>query len=240
MIGTRRPSADARSRGRFAGVSALTLTCLSLCLCVSAAGLSAQQLLDRVLARVNGEAITKTDVDAAIGLGIVTVNPGGDAEQTAVQQLIDRQLLLEEIARFPPPEPTQASVDREVQRLKQQATVPLAQLQRTTGVDDDRIRDMARDSLRIRSYLDERFGTSGQVTDDEVREYYQAHLQQFQRNGVTIPFDDAEPAARERAAADRRNTLIEQWMREVRSRADIVTPADEGGDVGRDAGQGAG
>jgi hypothetical protein len=188
---------------------------------------AAQQLLDRVLVRVNGDAITQTDVQAAIALGIVDVMPGENAQESALQQMIDRQMLLQEIARFPPPEPTQAAVDQEVQRLTQHATMPLDQLARTTGVDGERIRDIARDSLRIRSYLQQRFGSSGQVTDQEVRDYYEAHMDAFRRNGATIPFEDAEPAARERAAADRRNSTIQQWMRELRARADVATPADE-------------
>lgn len=207
---------------------------VSLCLCASVAHLSpfvarlsAQQLLDRVLVRVDGEAITKTDVDAATGLGLVDVKPGENAEQSALQQLVDRQLLLMEITRFPPPEPAPAAVDAEAARLKKYAGAPLAQLERSTGLSDERIRNIARDSLRIRAYLEQRFGTSGQVSDDDVREYYEAHKSQFQRNGVLIPFDDAEPAARERAAAERRNATVAQWMRELRARADVVTPAHD-------------
>lgn len=213
-----------RAETRAAFVCFVSVVCVVSFVVVSGA---AQQLLDRVVVRVNGDAITQTDVAAAIDLGIVAVKPGENAQQSALQQLIDRQMLLQEIARFPPPEPTQAAVDQEVQRLKQHATLPLDQLARTTGVDDERIRDIARDSLRIRSYLQQRFGSAGQVTDQEVRDYYEAHMDSFKRNGATIPFEDAEPAARERAAADRRNSTIQQWMRELRARADIVTPADE-------------
>ena len=217
--------AETRRRG------VVSVLCVSLCLCASVARLSArpsaQQLIDRVLVRVDGEAITKTDVDAAIGLGLVDVKPGDSAEQSALQQLIDRQLLLAEITRFPPPEPAPAAIDAEVARLKKYAGAPLAQLERSTGLDEERIRNIARDSLRIRAYLEQRFGTSGQVNDEDVREYYNAHKDQFQRNGALIPFEDAEPAARERAAADRRNATVAQWMRELRTRADVVTPAHD-------------
>jgi hypothetical protein len=203
---------------------------LALCIltCALPVRASAQQLLDRVLARVNGEAITKTDLDAAKALGLITVAPGEkNPDDAALQQLIDRQLLLEEVARFPPPEPAPTAIDQEVQRLTMHASMPLADLQRTTGVDSPRLRGIARDSLRIRAYLDQRFGTSGEVTSNEVRDYYRSHLTEFQKNGQTIPFEDAEPAARERAAASRRTQTIDQWLREVRSRAEIVMPADE-------------
>jgi hypothetical protein len=58
------------------------------------------QLLDRVVARVGGTAITQTDVDAAVGLGVIEADGAGGA--SAVQQMIDRRILLAEVARFPP------------------------------------------------------------------------------------------------------------------------------------------
>ena len=81
---------------------------------------SAQQLLDRVLARVDGFPITLTDVQAAIGLGIIQVG-SGDAIAEGTQQMLDRQLELTEVQRFPPPEPSPDSVTREAARLKMNA-----------------------------------------------------------------------------------------------------------------------
>ena len=65
--------------------------------------LHGQQLLDRVLARVDGVPITLTDVQAAIGSGIIQVG-SGDAIAEGTQQMIDRQLELTEVQRFPPPD----------------------------------------------------------------------------------------------------------------------------------------
>src|SRR2546421_616354 len=64
----------------------------------------AQQLLDRVFARVDGYPITLTDVQAAIGLGVIQVPQGSDPIAAGTQQMIDRQLELTEVQRFPPPE----------------------------------------------------------------------------------------------------------------------------------------
>src|SRR5919204_3440363 len=80
-----------------------TALCLNFAFCIlNCAALSAQQLLDRVLARVDGSAITLTDVQAALALGII---PAGtdDPIASGMQQMIDRQLELAEVQRFPPP-----------------------------------------------------------------------------------------------------------------------------------------
>src|SRR6266850_2536396 len=77
---------------------------------------SAQQLLDRVLARIDGAPLTLTDVQAAIGLGVVQVPPGADAMAAGTQLMIDRQLELTEVQRFPPPEPDATPVARAAAR----------------------------------------------------------------------------------------------------------------------------
>ena len=183
---------------------------------------TAQKLLDRVLARVDGVPITLTDVQAAIGLGVIQVSPGPDAIGAGTQQLIGRQLELAEVQRFPPPEPGAASIAGEAARLKMNAGARLAELMPSTGLTEQRISDIGRDSLRIAAYLDQRFGTVVQVSDEEVANYYRTHEAEFTRGGDTIPFDEAEPTARQRVSNERRRATVEQWIRDLRSRADIT------------------
>ena len=184
----------------------------------------AQELLDRVLARVEGEPITLSDARAAIGLGVVDVPPGPDPIAAALRQLIDRRLVLAEVARFAPPEPDPAMLEEQVNALRARAGSPaqLAELEKTTGVDDVQIREMARDALRIQAYLNGRFGATAQPTDEEVGQYYRTHLDEFRKDGQLMPFAEAEPIARQRAAAERRRAVIAQWMRDLRQRADVV------------------
>ena len=187
---------------------------------------SAQQLLDKVVARVNTYAITLTDVNAALALGVVDVPAGSTQEATATQRLIERQLVLSEVARFAPPEPDVAAVDREMAMMKGRPGARLDTVMQATGLDEARLRDIARDSLRIQAYLNQRFGTTVQVSDEEVARYYRSHGSEFQRNGMPIPFDEAEPAARQGAAAARRGATILQWMSDLRQRAEIVEPGN--------------
>ena len=182
---------------------------------------SAQQLLDRVLARVDGAPITLTDVQAAIGLGIIQAG-SGDANAEGSQQMIDRQLELTEVQRFPPPEPSPDAVARETARLTMNAGPRLPMLMRSTGLTEQRIADMARDNLRIAGYLDQRFGTAVQVSDEEVAAYYRAHEAEFTKGGMAVPYEDAEPIARQRASDERRRAIVTQWIRDLRSRADVT------------------
>ena len=204
--------------------------CLHLAFCILNVGeAAAQQLLDRILARVSGNEITLTDLQAARGFGIVP----GPTDDAALQQLIERQLLLIEVARFPPPDPSEAAIAAGIARQRTAAGPRLQQLMESTGTDEARLRDFARDTLRIDAYIDQRFGTSMQVTDDEAAAYYGAHPEEFRRNGVVIPFEEALPVARERASVERRTEQVQRWMYDLRARADIAIAKDSVPAIGR-------
>lgn len=179
----------------------------------------AQQLLDRIVARVNGVAITLTDVKASIALGLVDA-----PEATAIEQLVDRQLVLGEVARFLPPEPPAAAVAIEAGALTTRAGARLPEIVASTGIDEARIREIARENLRIQAYLNQRFGVNVQLTEEEVAQYYRIHPEEFTRGGTLMPFTEAEPLARERASAERRAVTVQRWMRDLRGRASISLP----------------
>jgi len=201
----------------------LTL-CVHLAFCIlPCSEASAQVLIDRVLARVDSAPLTLTDVEAAIGLGIVK----GPID-AATQQMIGRLLELTEVQRFPPPEPPAAAVAAEAARLKMNAGARLQALMRSTGLTDQRIADVARDNLRIAAYLDQRFGTSVQVSDDEVANYYRSHEAEFVRGGDAVPFEEAEAMARQRVSDERRRAIIDQWLADLRNRADVAVNSGPG------------
>ncbi|MBM3819087.1 MAG: hypothetical protein FJW14_08755 [Acidimicrobiia bacterium] len=112
-----------------------------------------QVLLDRIVANVDGVAITQTDLNAAIALGVI--------QEPALERLVERQLVLAEVARFAPPDPPAAAIDTEVAAMTARAGGRLAAVMDATGVDETRIREMARDTLRIQAYAAQRFGPAG-------------------------------------------------------------------------------
>lgn len=184
------------------------------------------QLIDRVLARVGATAITLTDMRAAIGLGLVELPEDGDRQSAALQGAIDRALQLAEVARFPPPDPAREDVARELAAMKAHAGEGLPELLAATGLDEGALERMARDTLRIRSYVAQRFGTAARVGEEEVRRYYEDHPEQFMREGVRLPFEEAEPAVRQRVSAERLQATIRQWIADLRTRTEVTIAGD--------------
>ena len=183
---------------------------------------AAQTLLDRVVARVNGSVILLSDERAAVRFGLV--DAAADSED-AVEQMVQRALLVEEVNRFPPPEPTAEAVDTEVARLRARAGGSLDDVERSTGITADAVRLLARDRLRIQGYIDQRFGLTVPLTDEQVLDYYRAHPEEFIVDGQPVSFERAQGLARERAGLQQRQRTISQWLRDLRARADVTVPA---------------
>jgi hypothetical protein len=201
-----------------------SLLCVPVAFCVlhSSGSVTAQQLIDRVLARVGTSAVTMTDVRAAIELGLVEAKPGEDRQAVALQRTIERRLVLDEVARFAPPEPSAEAVMEEAAAMKARAGARFEALVLATGVDEAKLRQLARETLRIRAYVAQRFGTTAQVTVEEARKYYEEHPEAFTRDGVRMPFEQSEAEARQRASAERLRVTIDQWVQDLSKRAEVV------------------
>ena len=77
------------------------------------------EIIDRVLAILPGQIITLSDVEAAIDLGLVEAPAGATRIPAGLSALIDRVLMLNEVRRVAPPEPSPAAIDARVARIRQ-------------------------------------------------------------------------------------------------------------------------
>jgi hypothetical protein len=188
-----------------------------------AAPLAAQSLLDRVVARVNGGVILLSDVRAAVMLGLIDAT-AADSDD-AVEQMVQRALLIEEVNRFPPADPSREAIDAELDRLRARAGGSFDAVERTSGLTADHVRMLARDRLRIQSYVDQRFGVTVPLTDEQVLQYYRDHSDEFTNGGQVVPFERAQGLVRERAGLEQRRRTIAQWLGDLRARADVVVAA---------------
>src|SRR4051812_311066 len=140
---------------------------------VLAAGVARAETIDRVLAVVSGQLIMMSDVTAAADLGLQSVDSGADPVRYVLTKLIDRELVLAEVDRYAPAEPTAEAVDAEVQRVRQRFATPEAfdaALARS-GIDQAHVRETLRQDLRMRAYLDQRFSASTAQRGSAVSEW---------------------------------------------------------------------
>jgi hypothetical protein len=202
------------------------LIAAGLCGVVAAAPAPARaEIIDRVLAVVGSLVITQSDVTAATTLGLVNADAekSADPVQAVLSKLVDRQLVLAEVNRYAPPDPTTAAVDKEVAAVRARfpSEAAYAAALARTGMDDKQLRQFLHDDLRIREYLAQRF-TVPPPTEDEIDQYYREHLGAFTRGGRPAPLSDVRPDILGQLTSERRDALIEDWMSGLRRRA-IIT-----------------
>ncbi|MEO8257430.1 MAG: hypothetical protein ABI868_08805 [Acidobacteriota bacterium] len=193
-----------------------------LTLAIGLAGAVRAEIIDRVLAVVSGAVIMQSDAIAAYELGVVAPETTDDPLAGVLSQLIDRQLMLAEVDRYVPPEPSADAIDQAAQQVRARfaSTSAYESALARSGMGEVRLRRLLRDELRIRAYLDERFVVPP-PGDDELGQYYREHPGTFSRAGQIVPFDAARAEIAAAVVSNRRSTLIGDWVKGLRRRADI-------------------
>jgi len=126
------------------------------------ASAAAAETIDRVLAVAAGQLIMLSDVVAVRELGIVPAMPGGDPVGSVLAKLIDRELMLAEVDRYAPPEPATEDVDRGFAAVRSRFASDAAfnDVLARSGFIPSHVREIVRQDLRLRAYLDQRFTAS--------------------------------------------------------------------------------
>lgn len=201
----------------------LRVALVALALLIAAT--ASAEIINRVLAIVAGQLITLSDVKGTLDLGLVDVGEAADPIAAALDRMIERELVLDEVERYAPPEPGAAAIEQVLDDVRRRfAARPelFRQTLLTSGLTEAGLRRIIADDLRIEAYLGQRFGAAVQPTPEEVAEYYRRHRDAFVHDGRLLPPDEAEPIARKALAADRRRALIADWIAGLRRRADVV------------------
>jgi hypothetical protein len=189
----------------------------------TATSAQAPVVIDRIMAIVSGGLILRSDVEAALRLGLVTPPAEGDRLQVALDRLIERRLMLLEADRYGPPEPTGAEIDAALADIDKRIASGdrLDAILRSSGFTLDQLRLWVRDDLRIRNYIQQRFGAALTAADEDILEYYRSHPKEFTREGAVRPFPEVRDEARQGLLAERRAMLIREWLAGLRRRTEV-------------------
>ena len=185
-------------------------------------------IADRLVAVVSGQPMMASDLRAARALDLV---PGAAALDDAalIDRLIVRELMRVEVERF---STTLTDVDRGI-------TGRAAADERTAraggedglaalGLTPGRLLAWLEDDARIERYMRQRFDASAQPSDDEALTWFQVHERDYLRDGRPRPFAEVRDEIRARLAAERRQSLVDEWVAGLRRRAVVVlVPASQ-------------
>lgn len=207
-------------------VFAASLVALIAPALAQAPGPAPATLIERTLAIVGSAIVTQSDVTLARTLGLIdsTAAASPDAALTA---LVDRWLMLHEVARFAPAEPASAAVDAQLAAVRGRAgdDAALARALAASGREASFLTTWVRDDLRIAAYLQQRFASTGAPAEADIAAYLRTHDSELAAAG--LDGDAATAAARTRLVDERRRALVEEWLADLRRRTPVVTFAPQ-------------
>ena len=197
-----------------------------LALLLTAAAAASAEVIDRVMAIVDGHLITLSDVRRAMTLHLVDGDGAPAGEAVALERLIDRVLILQEVERYAPPEPERAALDTQLRDVERRlGNGDLVSTLSDVDASEAWLRQWVRDDLRMHAYIDQRFAGAAEPTDEELENDFRQHPDEFTRNGQEMNEAAARQLARTRVMATRRQVLVDDWLTGLRRRATIVRPA---------------
>jgi hypothetical protein len=163
------------------------------------------ELVDRILAVVNDTPLLLSEVRAVEVLR--SLDPS-----KALEAAIDERLMHQEASRLPQAAVSEEEVQEAVRSLLEKRPELAERL------SQEELGRLLRRQLSILKYIEFRFRPQIRVTDQEVREAWD---EAFEGAPQGPPFEEAEPELRERLERRELDQRIEEWIRELRQRAEV-------------------
>lgn len=191
---------------------------------------SAQEVVDRIVAKLDTDIILLSDVRALQRYQLF-VDGKAESEQDALNRLLDQWIVRNEAKAALFSQPSEEDVNRSLTRLKRSFSSPEAfdERKKQTGLSDEDIERMLRAQLYLSNYLDSRFRAAIQIDEKDIEDFYQTRIvPRAESRGQTPPTLDAARGFIQEALVQRAiNEQSERWLQESRSRLRVENLLDE-------------
>ena len=195
-----------------------------------AAAVAGAQMVNAIVAVVNGEIITLLDVQVTAEFGLFAAGAAGegtDPRQAALETLIDRKVVLD--------------LAREVRSAdRSEVAAAAAELRRSIGEEAfaGKLAKLGLTAEGLEPYLEERilyvnalatrFSQAVPVSVTEIERYYRdIYVPERTRLGLAVePLERAGAGIETKIREERRTQQMDDWVRDLRKRADIQVKKD--------------
>lgn len=230
-----RANRSAFLQGPITAAALLILSVLSLSAQTSAS--SPPVVLDRVIAVVNGRAILASDLREEMALSILEPSesqPGSETSQEALQRLISRTLIRQQIreedARSV--EPTAQEVQERIGEIRKQLPICArencaqddgwASFLLRHGLTERRVRAYVRGRMEILRFIEIRFRQGIQISQQDVETYYRSTLvPQYQAGQSVPPLNAVAPRIEEILLQQQVNSMFSGWLDSLRNQGEV-------------------
>jgi peptidyl-prolyl cis-trans isomerase SurA len=195
----------------------------------------AAEVLDRIVATVNGRIILQSDWDAALRYAALAdgrslENISIDDRKAALDRLIDQELLREQLGSIDLKHAADDDVSQRVQEIRKQ--YPEAHdepgwqsLLARYGLSENDLRQHIVLQLDLSRLVDVRLRPGVDIDTQSIESYYNQELvPQLRQTGARqVPLAEVSPKIKELLTQQKVNQLLVAWLQNLRSGSDIQT-----------------
>jgi len=187
--------------------------------------LLAQEVIDRIVARVDNDVILLSDVRLLSRYQLL-VDGKSESDWEILNRLIDQWIVRSEATVARTPKPSEAEIDRGQQRLLQSFASPddYEARRKLSGLSEADVRRLTADQIYLNNYLDSRFRPSVQVNEQAIQDFYQnSLLPRAKARGQNPPTVEAAHDYTQEALVQKGiNQQADLWLNESKARIHVT------------------
>lgn len=198
---------------------------------------AASEVLDRVVAVVNNQAILASDIDDEIRLSVLDPGRGGLGALTrtrALDQLIGRALIEQQIRQEDvlAAHPTAAEVEARLGEIRAELPACVREACATDagwktflsahGLSQEQVEAYLTYRIKILRFIEQRFRQGIRIAPEEIAAYYHdTLLPQYAKGEATPALDQVSSRIEEILLQQRVNALFDDWLNNLRKQGEI-------------------
>jgi peptidyl-prolyl cis-trans isomerase SurA len=214
-----------------------------LALLMAPSALWAGDVLDRIVATVNGHIILQSDWDDALrcqafedGRALDQLPPS--EHKAALDRLIDQELLREQIHSATFQHASEQEVAQRIEDIRREypeAATPQGwqALLSRNGLTEQDLKEHVAQQIDLMRLVDARLRPKVSVDSKSIESYYnQQLLPQLRQSGAKeVPLAEVTPKIKELLTQQRMNELLVAWLQNLRSGSEIRRESDSKGEL---------
>ena len=186
--------------------------------------LAAQEVVDRIVARVENDVILLSDV-RALSRYQQFLDGKSESDARVLDRLIDQWIVRTEADVSRSPRPSEADIDHDLSRVRNSfdSEQEYEARRKQAGLNEQDVRAMVASQLYLSNYLDSRFRPAVQIDPKQIEDFYQtAVVPRAKARGQDPPtLDAARDTIQEALIQNGINQQAEQWLKESRLRLHV-------------------
>jgi peptidyl-prolyl cis-trans isomerase SurA len=201
--------------------------------------------VDRVVAIIGDGLILESDIDEERRFAVFNVYPdprgGSFTRQRAMERLIDRTLILQQLKLQPQQPVSDADVDKQIADLRREIPACKAAHCETDagwksflakqGFTPEELKDRWRERMQVLGYVEQRFRGGAQITPEQIQSYYTNVLTpEYRKDNATPPrLATISGRIQEVLLQQQISDLLDDWLKSLRAQGtvQILQPGEE-------------